>query len=109
MKRTIVFISILVILLAGCSPGGPSNSQAKEVIFGVYFKDASILEKRHCELTPEMEEEGKTSVWLVRYKFKDSGTEGVMLLSREDSEDYPWIPYMLMAGVNEDTLQRRCP
>jgi hypothetical protein len=56
-----------------------------------------------------MEQEGQTNVWLVRYKFEDSGTEGVMLIGENDSEEYPWMPYMTMAGLSEETLQAMCP
>jgi hypothetical protein len=105
----LLLISLVVMLLAGCNAGGPSSAQAKEVIYGVYFKDASILGKRQCELTSKMEEEGQTSVWLIRYKFDDSGTTGAMLIGEGDSEEYPWMPYMTMAGLTEEAIEQSCP
>jgi hypothetical protein len=47
--RSLLLISLVTMLLAGCSTGGPSNAEAQKVIYGVYFLEASILEKRQCE------------------------------------------------------------
>ena len=94
--RKFVFIFLAAALLAGCSGGGLSNAEAKEVIYGVYFQDASIIQKQKCELTPQMKDEGVSEVWLVRYRFTKSGTEGGMLLTPGDTEEYPWVPYQAM-------------
>ena len=91
--KTFILVLLAAIVLAGCTTGGPSSAEAKEVIYGVHFKDAKIIEKRQCALTPRMEEEGYTNVWLIRYKFADSGNEGGMLLAEADSEEYPWDIY----------------
>jgi hypothetical protein len=92
-NKIFILILLAAVLLAGCTAGGPSDAEAKEVIYGVHFEDAKIIEKRQCELTPQMEEEGHTNVWLIRYRFKDSGNEGGMLLTETDSEEYPWNIY----------------
>ena len=107
--RVVIVLLLMAMWLVGCGVGGPSNAEAKEVIFGVYFRDASILGKHHCELTPEMEDDGQTDVWLIRYKFKDSDTQGVMLIGKGNSEEYPWISYMSMAGMSKEGLEGRCP
>jgi hypothetical protein len=91
--KIFILILLVAVLLAGCTTGGPSNAEAKEVIYGVHFADAKIIEKRQCELTPRMEEEGLTNVWLIRYKLEDSGNESGMLLAETDSEEYPWDIY----------------
>jgi len=101
-----IFILLLALFLAGCGTGGPSSAQAEEVIYGVYFQEAKIIEKRACELTAQMEADGYTNVWLVRYEF-DSGSEGVMLLAETDSEEYPWSPYM--AGASSNLILESCP
>ena len=89
--KIFVTISIMVMLLTGCSSGGPTNNEAKEVIYGVYFLQASIIEKQHCDPIPSwLEEQGYRNVWLVRYRFIDSGNTGGMLLAESDSEEYPW-------------------
>jgi uncharacterized protein YceK len=94
MKRRVLIAVLLVsVLLAGCSSGGPSDKEAKETIYGTYFKDATIIEKSQCKLTSWMEDDGQTNVWLIRYKFKDSGTEGGMLLTERDEG---WQSYMPM-------------
>jgi hypothetical protein len=86
-------------LLTGCGAGGgPSNAEAQEVIYGLFFQDVRIIEKRQCELLPWMEEDGQTNVWLVRYRFKESGSEAAMLLTETDSEEYPWQRYL--AGMD---------
>lgn len=90
--KTLILVLLVAVLLTGCT-GGPSNAEVKEVIYGVHFKDAKIIEKRQCELTSQMEAAGHTNVWLIRYKFEDSGSEGGMLLTETDSEEYPWEIY----------------
>ena len=71
MKHKFIFTILLsALLLAGCSTGGPSNAEAKEVIDGVFFSDAKITEKTQCDLTPEMEEEGLSNPWLVKYELR---------------------------------------
>ncbi len=101
-------ILLLALFLVGCGTNGPSNVEAEEVIYGVYFKEARIIEKRACELTVQMEADGYTNVWLVRYEF-DLGSEGVMLLAETDSEEYPWLPYMTMAGASSNLILESCP
>ena len=101
MSRTLILALLVAVLLAGCTTGGPSNAGAKEVIYGLHFKDAKIIEKRQCEMTPRMEEEGHTNVWLIRYKFEDSGNKGGMLLIESNSEEHPWEIY--------DTRVDSCP
>jgi len=96
--RSLLLVSLVAILLAGCNAGGPSNAEAKEVVYGLYLQDARIIEKRKCELTPEIEEEGYDNVWLIRYRFEESGNEGGMLIAEGDSEEYPWEIY---AGMRE--------
>lgn len=90
-----VFLLASSFLLAGCGAGGgPSNAEAQELIYGIFFQDVRIIGKSQCELLPWMEEDGQTNVWLVRYRFKESGSEAAMLLTETDSEEYPWQPYL---------------
>ena len=90
-SKIFIMISILVILLTGCSSGGPTNNEAQKVIYGVYFQEASIIEKKHCDpIPPWFEEQGFQNVWLIRYRFNDSGDTGGMLIAESDSEEYPW-------------------
>lgn len=82
MKHNPLIFSLLAaLLLAGCNAGGPSNGEAKDVIYGVYFQDARIIEKQQCELTSWMEEDGQANVWLILDEFEDSGRRGGMLLT----------------------------
>jgi hypothetical protein len=104
-RKALRHVLLLVVLLAhsflfaGCgASGGPSNAEAQDVIYGLFFQDVKIIGKRQCELHPWMEEDGQTNVWLVRYRFKDSGSEGAMLLTETDSEEYPWQRYL--AGMD---------
>jgi len=97
MKNKFLVVSLLVVLtLAGCSGGGgPSKAEASEAIHGVYIQEVSIVERQQCELTAWMAEEGHTNIWLVRYRFVESGSEGGMLLTETESAEYPWQPYLL--------------
>lgn len=107
--RALLFISLVAILLAGCSAGGPSNTEAQEVIFGVYFQDARITNKRQCELTPKMEEDGLVNAWLVRYTVKDTGDKGAMILTEGVSDKFPWDAYMIMMGHTIESIEESCP
>ena len=83
MRKIWMPFLLVVVLLTACS-GGPSNEEAKEIIYGVYFKDATIVDKSQCEITPSIEEEGYTNVWLVRYRFDGSFEEYGMTLAKVD-------------------------
>jgi len=109
INRALLFISLVAMLLAGCSVGGPSNADAKEVIYGVYFQDARITNKRQCELTPKMEEDGLVTVWLFRYTVKDSGDKGAIIITDGDSDKYPWDVYMTMVGRTIESIEESCP
>lgn len=105
----LLLISLVALLLAGCNAGGPSNAEAKEVIYGVYLRDANISEKRQCQLTSQMQETGETNIWFIQYEFQDSETKNVMLISEGDSEEYPWQPYLTMAGLTAEAIEESCP
>lgn len=93
LYRTIIALTILSILLAGCSSGGPTNAEAEQVIYGVYFRKAAVIEKQKCDTIPSwLEEEGFQNIWLVRYRFEESGNPGSMLIAESDSGEYPWVP-----------------
>ncbi len=97
MKTKILIIFVFIgLILVGCSNGGPSNAEAREVIYGVYLREARIIKKTQCELTPKMVEDGFQNVWLVLYKFEGSDKTGGMVLAESDSEEYPWKVYMGM-------------
>ena len=91
-----ILVLLLALLLVGCSSGGPSNAEAKEVIYGVYLSDANIIKKQQCELTDAMKSDGHTNVWLVLYKLEGSDRESGIILSEADSDEYPWQTYMPM-------------
>jgi hypothetical protein len=78
--------------------GGPSDKEAKEIIYGMYLKDAKIVEKNKCELTSWMEQDGQTSVWLVTYQFEGSNRVNGLLLTEEDGE---WHTYLKMDSCPE--------
>jgi hypothetical protein len=107
--RILIFMTLAALTLAGCAAGGPTNAEANAVFYSVYFTDANILEKRQCVLTPEMQAQGETNVWLIRYRFKGSGDRGVMLVREGDTEEYPWLPYMTMAQASEEAIEASCP
>jgi hypothetical protein len=85
---------MVTMLLAACSGEGPSNSEAEEIIYGVYIRDASVVRKEQCELTTWMEEAGETNVWLVLYQFEGRDDLGGMLLSEHDGEWQLYLPNM---------------
>jgi hypothetical protein len=91
-SKALVSVLLASILLAACT-GGPPNKKAEEIIHGVYLQEATIVEKSQCELTSWMEADGQTNAWLVRYRFKKSGSEGGMLMAETDGE---WQSYMPM-------------
>jgi len=74
MKTRILFpiFMLLLALLPGCSQDAPSNNEIKEIVYGVYFVDASILEKAACEINASMAAEGHSNVWLVRFLQENS-------------------------------------
>ena len=94
--KGIILVFLIALLLVGCSSGGPSNAEAKEVIYGVYLSDAKVVKKQQCKLTDAMKSEGHTNVWLVIYKLEGSDRENGMLLSESDSDQYPWEIYRNM-------------
>ena len=96
--RAVMLLLLAGLLLAACASGGPSNKEAQEIIYGVYLRDANIVDKTQCELTSWMEEDGHTNVWLVRYRFEGSDSVGGMLLSEVEEG---WQIYMSMID--------RCP
>ena len=97
-NRVLLALLVAVVVLTACSAGGPSNSEAKEMIYGLYIRDSSVVGKEQCDLTTWMEEAGHTNVWLVLYRFEGQDDVGGMLLSETDGE---WLPYL--------TNQRTCP
>jgi hypothetical protein len=92
-NKTLVLLLLVVVLLVACNGNkeGPSDKRVKEIIYGMYFIDAAIVEKTKCELTSWMEEDGQTEVWLVRYQFEGHNNTNGMLLTKEDDE---WQTYM---------------
>lgn len=91
-SRILVPVLLASVLLTACA-GGPPNKKAEEIIYGIYLQEVTIIEKSQCELTSWMKEDGQTNVWLVRYRFKKSGSEGGMLMAETDGE---WQSYMSM-------------
>jgi len=92
MKSKVLLAVLLASVLLTACAGGPSNKKAKEILYGTYLQEVTIIEKSPCELTSWMKEDGQTNVWLVRYRFKKSGSEGGMLLTETDGE---WQLYRL--------------
>ena len=62
-----LLICIALLILSGCSSGAPSNKDIKELIYGVYFKDAAIISKEVCEYSPRSE---NSALWLVYFIYK---------------------------------------
>jgi hypothetical protein len=91
-RRSIAVLLLVTLLLTACSGGGPSNSEAEEIIYGVYIRDASVVGKEQCELTTWMEEAGETNVWLVLYRFEGQDEVGGMLLSESEGEWNIYLP-----------------
>ena len=109
INRALLFISLVAILLAGCNVGGPANADAEGVIYGVYFQEVRITNKRQCELTPKMEEDGLVNAWLFRYTVKDTGDKGAIIITEGDSDEYPWNLYMIMMGNTIESIEESCP
>jgi len=109
INRALLFISLVAMLLAGCSVGGPSNADAKDVIYGVYFQDVRITYKRQCELTPKMEEDGLVNAWLFRYTVEDTDDKGAIIITEGDSDKFPWDLYMTMMGRTIESIEDSCP
>ena len=87
---------MLASLLSGCAGGGPTNVEAMEAVYSVYFMYPSITDKVECAPTPNLQAEGHTNVWLIRYNFKYEGaqeTEGGMVLIKSGDPDFPWQVY----------------
>ena len=94
--KSFFLITISPLLLAGCTVGGPSNMEAMEAVYSVYFIYPSIVDKVQCELTPSMQSEGHSNVWLIRYNFKYEGkqkTEEGMLISETNNAGISWQVY----------------
>jgi hypothetical protein len=92
-NKTLVSLLLVLVLLAACggSKEGPSDKQAKEIIYGMYLRDAKIVEKKKCELASWMEQDGQTDVWLVKYQFEGSNSVSGLLLTEKDGE---WQTYL---------------
>lgn len=92
-NKTLVVLLLVVVLLVACNGDkkGPSDKRAKEVLYGLYFRDAKIVKKTRCELTDRMEQDGQTEVWLVEYRFEGADDEDGLLLTKEGDE---WQSYM---------------
>jgi hypothetical protein len=74
MKHTALFALLLAaVFLSACgNSDAPSDKEATDIIYGIYLKEATIANKTKCEVTPEMEVEGATNVWLIEYRFEGS-------------------------------------
>ena len=92
MRKVLISFLLIATLLTACS-GGPSNKEAKEIIYGVYLRDATIVNKSQCEITPSIEEEGYTNVWLIQYRFDGRSEEHGMTITEVDGE---WKLHSLM-------------
>ncbi len=91
-KILVSFLLVLVLLAAcGGDKKGPSDKQAKKIIYGMYIRDAEIVAKKQCELSTWMEEDGQTDVWLIGYKFEGSDNPSSLLLTKQDDE---WQSYL---------------
>ena len=88
MKRllTILFLTSML-LLSACSVSRPTNKEIKEIVYGIYFQDASVLSKTRCSMESETE-----NVWLVEYRLKSSDHPAHILLAEESSGG--WTQYM---------------
>jgi hypothetical protein len=100
-NKLLVSLLLVVVLLAACNGGdeeGPSDKRSEEILYGMYFRDASIVGKEKCELTTWMEEDGQTEVWLVEYQFEGSNDTHRFLLTKEDDE---WQSYLSLDSCPE--------
>jgi hypothetical protein len=92
-NKALLLLLLAAVLLAACGGDkeGPSDKRAKEILYGTYFLDSTIIKKTKCELTDRMEEDGQTEVWLVEYRFEDSNDRHGLLLTKEGDE---WQTYL---------------
>jgi hypothetical protein len=89
-----MFSAIMIMFISGaCAGEGPSNTEVKKYLQGVYLQDVSITQRTQCALTPSMESGGHTNVWLIRYRFAEVNKVYGQLFTETDTG---WEPYLLI-------------
>ena len=99
--KSFLFVLIGILLIAGCNSTSPSNKEIKEIIYGLYIRDSSVLKKVECEITDSMAVEGHTNVWLIGYRFDSSDKPNSLIIT--ESQNGKWELYSF--GVRMD----QCP
>ena len=100
-KNVCLVIAVCLILLAGCSSSAPSNSEIKEIVYALYFREASMLDKESCEVSDSMASAGHTNVWLVKYRLASSDKPNSIAITENSTGD--WEIYV------ESYQKDRCP
>ena len=92
MMRQGMLIGLLAFFtLSACTVQGPPKDEIIAYLQGVYLQDVTITQRSQCELTPSMEAEGHTNVWLVRYRFGNLKKVYGELFTEKESG---WQPYL---------------
>ena len=60
MRTILIFLSLLFIF-PSCSPNAPSNKNIRDMIYGLYLREATIISKEACE---------NSDLWLVYFRYK---------------------------------------
>ena len=69
MKKIIFgYFCLLLFFLSSCSLNAPTNKDFKDMIYGIYLKDAVIIRKELCQDTDANQ---SISLWLVHFVYKD--------------------------------------
>ena len=89
--RDLVLLVFVGTLLTSCS-GRPSKRDVETIVYGIYVREATIVEKTRCEPTDQMAEDGHTNVWLISYQFKDQPDVHGMLIEEVDGEWQIYAP-----------------
>lgn len=89
MKMRMMLLLMIALFLAACSSSdAPSDEEAQEIIRGIWLRESTIVEKTKCELTPEMEGEGTTNVWLIEYRFEGKFDIDALTIAERDGD---WV------------------
>jgi len=89
MKKNICLaIAVCLILLTGCSSSTPSNREIKEIVYALYFREASVLDKEACEVSESMASAGHANVWLVKYRLVSSDKPNSIAITENSTGDW---------------------
>ena len=65
--RFFIFLSILTLMLASCASGVPTKKDIREMIHGIYLREAVVIKKEKCEVNESTQ---AYDLWLVKFRYK---------------------------------------